>query len=403
MNAMLSLKQQAMQSINDDVQRVELIRGDSIKAQAIDWLWRGWLAAGKLHLIGGQPGTGKTTIALSLAAAVTKGGLWPDGTRATRGTIAVWSGEDDVADTLVPRLRAAGADMAKVYIINGVRHKGERYAFDPANDTPLLADALAGVDDLRLLIVDPIVSAISGDSHKNAEVRRGLQPLVDLANSHRCALLGITHFTKGTAGREPVERITGSLAFVALARVVLVTARADEKDGELERLFMARAKSNIGPDGGGFEYGLRQDDIPGSVGVSASSVVWGVALEGAARELLAVAEKRDDDEQGQDAAGFLRELLFHGARPVKEIYQDADGAGFSRDQMKRAKSKIGVITNKSSMNEGWVWQLPRQAKLPEGSKSSAEGSEGSAQFYPHPSLPSGEEALPSGDCETVEI
>ena len=105
---------------------------------------------------------------------------------------------------------------------------------------------LVEIGDVRLLIVDPIVSAITGDSHKNAEVRRGLQPLADLAASTRCALLGITHFSKGTAGRDPVERLTGSLAFGALARVVLVAAKHQEEgeDGRTVRLFL-RAKSNI--------------------------------------------------------------------------------------------------------------------------------------------------------------
>jgi hypothetical protein len=96
-------------------------------------------------------------------------------------------------DVLAPRLRAANADMSRVHFVTGVRKEGDTYPFDPARDTESLRPALVGIEDLRLIVVDPIVSAVVGDSHKNAEVRRGLQPLVDLAQANRCALIGITY------------------------------------------------------------------------------------------------------------------------------------------------------------------------------------------------------------------
>lgn len=373
----------------DELPTVELVRGDTIKVEAVDWLWPCWLAAGKLHILAGRPGTGKTTIAIALAAAVTCGGTWPDGTQASRGSVVLWSGEDDAADTLAPRLRAAGADMTRVHIVRGVRRGTHLCGFDPATDTAALADALRGITDVRLLVVDPIVSAVAGDSHKNAEVRRGLQPLVDLALSNRCALVGITHFTKGTAGSDPLDRVTGSLAFGALARMVLVTAKTEAKDDKPARRFLARAKSNIGPDGGGFVYELQQDELTDFPGVVASSVQWGAALEGTARELLADAEQHDD-EPARDAAGFLRELLAYGARPAKDVYRDANAAGYSQDAMKRAKRRIGAEAVKQGMSGGWVWRLPK-------GEQSAEGSEGSAQICPHSSPSSSEQPPPLGD------
>lgn len=96
---------------------VMLLRGDSIKPEPIDWLWDGWLAAGKLHVLAGAPGTGKSTIAFALAAALTAGRWWPDGKRAPVGSVLIWSGEDDPADTIMPRLLAAGADPARIYIV----------------------------------------------------------------------------------------------------------------------------------------------------------------------------------------------------------------------------------------------------------------------------------------------
>lgn len=383
----------------DELPTVELVRGDAIKVAAVDWLWPDWLAAGKLHILAGRPGTGKTTIALALAAAVTCGGKWPDGAQAERGSVVIWSGEDDAADTLAPRLRAAGADMARIHIVRGVRRGPDLCAFDPATDTAALADALGTIADVRLLLVDPIVSAVAGDSHKNAEVRRGLQPLVDLALSHRCALVGITHFTKGTAGSDPLDRVTGSLAFGALARMVLVTAKMEAKEDEPARRFLARAKSNIGPDGGGFVYDLQQGELTGYPGVIASSVQWGAVLEGSARELLADAEQQDD-EQVQDAAGFLRELLDYGARPAKEVFAEASSAGFSKDAMHRAKRKLGAVAVKSGMLGGWLWRMP----MAKGSAEDCEDCEDCAQNRPPSSLSSGSRPLTSdgGSCRACD-
>ena len=177
-----------------------------------------------------------------------------------------WSGEDDVADTIIPRLIGAGADLDRIHIIQGVSEEGEKRSFDPATDILLLRESIKG-KKVKLLIVDPIVSAVAGDSHKNAEVRRSLQPIVDLAEELDCAVYGVTHFTKGTAGKEPVERVTSSLAFGALTRMVTVAMKLPDKgehpDGA--RLF-ARAKSNIGPDGGGFYYFIDVGAIPGHPG-----------------------------------------------------------------------------------------------------------------------------------------
>ncbi len=117
---------------------VSLLHAAGITPEAIAWLWPGWLAKGKVHIIGGAPGTGKTTIATSLAAVETKGGLWPDGTRATAGNVVIWSGEDDPADTLAPRLIASGADMTRIWFVGDTNDHGERRAFDPARDSNAL-------------------------------------------------------------------------------------------------------------------------------------------------------------------------------------------------------------------------------------------------------------------------
>lgn len=374
---------------------VILRRGSDVQPVAVDWLWPGWLAAGKMHLIAGAPGTGKTTIATALAATVTQGGFWPDGSRAEVGSVVIWSGEDDNADTLNPRLRAAGADMTRVHVVEGIKENGRRCPFDPARDVGALCRAVRAIPHARLIVLDPIVSAISGDGNKSTDVRRGLQPLVDMAGELRCALLGITHFTKGTAGRDPVERITGSVAFGAVTRVAMVTAKQEAHGEQPERRALLRAKSNIGPDGGGFVYELHQDELTDYPGVHASRVTWGEAVTGSARELLADAESTGA-ETG-DADGFLRMLLAQGMRPAKDIFAEGSAAGYSRDAMHRAKRKIGAIAVKQGMAAGWAWRLP------EGGSRQGEGGEDGAPNDAQPSPPSGTAAQPSKEGEAPEV
>ena len=347
--------------------RVRLTAGSSIKAVAIKWLWPGWIAAGKFIVMGGGAGVGKTTLTMSMVATITTGGRWPDGTHAPCGCVVIWSGEDDPGDTLVPRLAASGADLSNVYFVTDVEDRGTSRAFDPAKDMDALRIALRDLPNVRMIVVDPIVAAINGDSHKNAETRRGLAPLVDLASSINAALVGITHFSKGTAGREPLERITGSLAFGALARVVLIAAKEqDDEEGTAGRRFLARAKSNIGPDEGGFAYRLEQIPMPGSADIQASVAVFGEAIEGSARDMLATAEAETEGEGGHsamsEAEAFLLDLLLNGATPANKVKAAAASAGHAWTTIRRAKDRLGVKPRKGSMDGGWEWHLPEGAQ-----------------------------------------
>ena len=373
--------------------QVVLTCGTDLNPEPIRWLWPYWLALGKLHILAGAPGQGKTTIALDMAATITQGGRWPDGLRCEQGNILIWSGEDDPADTLLPRLLAAGADRQRCFFIEGARaDDGEVQPFDPSRDLQGLLQAIQQIGGIRLLVIDPVVSAVTGDSHKNTEVRRALQPLVNLATACDCAVLGITHFAKGGQGTDPAQRVVGSVAFTAVARVVLVAAKVKSlEDGEDARI-LARGKSNIGPDDGGFQYQLEQcEPLPG---IQASRIAWGQAVQGTARELLTEPDEAGDSE-AQDVAGFLRGLLADGPMSAKDIFKDADGAGYSRDQVKRASLKLGVEKQKNGMVGGWVWAL----QLPEESTKRAQGSSLQNVLPSHPSgdcsLPSDESARPS--------
>lgn len=345
----------------DAMPAVRLVRGDAVTLESVRWLWHGFLPLGMLTIIGGAPGCGKTTIALSLAATVTLGGDWPDGTQCNApGDVIVWSGEDPQS-VIAARLAAAGADMTRVHFIDGVTD-GE--PFDPSSDVALLATTMERLPAARLLILDPIVSAVAGDSHENAKVRRALQPVVDLGRQRGCAVLGITHFTKGTAGRDPIERITGSIAFAALARVVLVAAKARPEpgdEGEPRRVLM-RAKSNIGPDDGGFAYALERVEVAPEI--EGQRVRWLESITGSAREVLieAEADPTGDSDGEQSAVGaaseFLRKLLTD-VTPTKTVQAEAKAAGISWASVRRAADALGVKRTKGP--GAWYWSLPQGA------------------------------------------
>lgn len=348
--------------IDAPVPEVILQRASDLTPEPIEWIWNGWLAAGKFTLLGGAPGTGKTTTAMALAATVTVGGSWPDRTRSPDGNVVIWSGEDDPRDTLVPRLMAAGADMNKVFFVSGINDGDGPRAFDPAHDVDLLAAKLEEIGDVRLLIVDPIVSAVIGDGSSNPQVRRNLQPLVDLAASTRCALLGITHLRKGSAGDEPVERINGSIAFGALARVVLMAAVKREDDGSVTRMLL-RAKSNIGPDDGGHTYGLFQTELTDHPGVFASYAAWGDAIQGTARELLASAEERTegDGTTMDEVARWLRDLVGEegGSIDRRDVMRAAQAMGFKERTVHRARDRLGLSVRQMGFGRDkrsfWTW------------------------------------------------
>lgn len=382
---------------------VMLACGADLNPEPVRWLWPGWLALGKLHILAGAPGQGKTTIAMALAATVTQGGSWPDRQRSAQGNVLIWSGEDDPADTLLPRLLAAGAERGRCYFIQGTRGEdGSVQPFDPAKDLPGLRRAIERIGGVSLLVVDPVVSAVTGDSHKNTEVRRSMQPLVDLAAAVDCAVLGITHFAKGGQGQDPAQRVVGSVAFTAVARVVMVAAKVQAEDGEdgekADRRILARSKSNIGPDDGGFEYHLEQTEVLD--GIQASRIAWGRPVEGSARELLT--DPNGEPDEAQDAIGFLRAILSDGPMAAKAVFKEARDAGYSEKQMQTAARKLYVLREKRGMEGGWFWVLggnyedarrledaPKMPKVPcfKNRESSAPSGESSAETSPALSSP----------------
>ena len=339
---------------------LQMARGSDLSIRATRWLWDGWLARGEMHILGGAPSTGKTTITLSMAATMSIGGRWPDGSICIQRNVVIWSGEDSFETTLGPRLIKSGANLDNIYFIQGVLDASGKRPFDPAKDINYLREKMAAIGNIGLLIVDPIISAVSGDSHKNNEVRRGLQPLCDLGRAFSCAVIGITHLTKGTQGKDPVERLTGSIAFGALARVVFMAVKMVDDDNRVSRIFV-RAKSNIGKDDGGFNYELHLGPVPTHPDINTTSVRWGDWIDGHARDILRDSEQSNEDRSSLDEAKqFLRDYLEDGPRDSKSVLSESRKQQISRTTLHRAKGQLKVKITKHGFGKGggWQWEIP---------------------------------------------
>jgi hypothetical protein len=338
--------------------QVDLINATDIEPVSVSWLWRHALQCGAFNLLAGQSTNGKSTIALSFSATVTSGGRWPDGQAAEPGRVVFWSGEDGVEDTLLPRFLAAGGDRSNMNFIGGVRDGGRKRPFDPAADMPILTQTIERLKDVRLVVLDPVVVMVKGDSHKSTETRVGLQPFADLCAQTGACGLGVTHFTKNTAGGNPLERVTGSLAFHALPRCVLVAAR-DQNGGRDGRRALMRAKVSNGPDWGGFDYKLDQRPLDNWPEIEAQRVLWGDAIEGSARDILAQFEGAPTT-RGTKATLFLVEGLKNGPQMAAELIATAAKAGIAERTLRHAYKSLGGTPQRMGFRGTIIWELPKE-------------------------------------------
>ena len=221
-------------------------RAADIKPTRVVWLWPGWLPAGRLALLGGRPGDGKSSVTIDLAARLSTGSPLPDGYRPPAPlTVLILSGEDDPSDTIVPRLVAAGADLERVVIANGEvldRETGLSRSWTLPNDVPELANLVrdSGAD---LVVIDPL-AAFTGmgvDTHRDAVVRSMLLPLSTMARHEKCAVVGVRHHRKGGA-TDARDAGAGSVAYTAAARIEWVAGRDPE---DQSRRVLAVSKTNI--------------------------------------------------------------------------------------------------------------------------------------------------------------
>ena len=228
---------------------LEIVQLDSVQPTKLEWLWQGILPHGKISIIAGNPGLGKSQVTLDIAARISTGTPWPTGDACKQGKVLLVSCEDDAADTIVPRLDAAGANRSNIALIRSVitrEHDVQKNrALSLQNDLEKISDHLRKTPDTRLIIFDP-VSAYMGktDSHNNAEVRSVLDPLATLAQDHSISILLVSHLNKGSG--PAISRTMGSMGFVAVARAAYVITKDDRDQTGQHRLFLP-IKANLGP------------------------------------------------------------------------------------------------------------------------------------------------------------
>ncbi|GBE07067.1 MAG TPA: AAA family ATPase [Phycisphaerales bacterium] len=327
-----------------------------IQPQEIDWLWPGRIAIGKLTLIAGDPGLGKSMVSIALASHVSTGSPWPvDRSICPVGNVLMLSAEDDPGDTIRPRLDAAGADVNRVTNIGLVdAHDKEgmpiKRGFDMSCDIPLLDDLLMKIPDCRLVVIDPVSAYLgSTDSHNNANVRGLLAPIGELATRHNVAIVAVTHLNKGNGGNA-MYRATGSLAFVAAARASFLVTK--DKDEPSRRLFIPM-KNNLGEDQTGFAYHIDCADN------GAPFIAWEPdAVDVSADEALSINDEyRTERDEAKD---WLLEELGQGNTLVAELQKQAKLAGHSWRTVQRAKADLKVTAKRKGFgSEGlWHWSLP---------------------------------------------
>ena len=335
-------------------------RLSEIQAKPIRWLWPGRIACGKLTMIAGNPGLGKSQLTASLAAIVSGGEQWPvDNIRCEPGAVVILSAEDDAEDTIRPRLEAAGAELQSCYILDAVRdvdEKGKPYqrAFSLKRDLERLSNLLTELKNVRLVVIDP-VSAYLGDadSHKNAEIRALLAPLGDLAAKHGVALVAVSHFNK-SGQQDALLRVMGSLAFVAAARAAYAVVK-DQNDPQ-RRLFLP-LKNNVGGDVIGYAFTL--ESVPLAEDIETSRIVWEQeAVTITVDEAMTPMGDPEERSELEDAKAFLENLLTDGPLVSKQVHADAEGAGYSRATIRRAQRALGITPAKEGMKGPWLWRLP---------------------------------------------
>ncbi len=324
-----------------------LVRAADVEPQPVKWLWPNRIALGKVTLLAGDPGLGKSLATLAIASAVSRGAPWPDAPHDPQlaGGVVLLSAEDDFADTIRPRLDAHEADCERIFSLTSLA--------DLALDIGQLHEAIDDTDQCRLVVVDPI-SAYMGraDSHVNAEVRAVLTPLGHLAAEKRVAIMAVTHLRKGEGAA--MYRAMGSLAFVAAARAAWAIVR-DKQDAR--RRLMLAVKNNLAADvANGLAFTVEPHGPSG-----APVVCWErepvtiTADEAMAPELKRRGPPSDEHDQ---AVEFLRERLVDEARSAREVIDEAvNGCGIAKRTLDRARRTIGVVAFRREHRGPWWWRL----------------------------------------------
>ena len=315
---------------------LKMIKMSEVQSQEIEWLWYPFIPYGKLTIVQGDPGDGKTTLILNIAAKLSKGeGLDNDMKLTEPMNIIYQTAEDGLADTVKPRLEKAGADCERIVVI------------DESDESLSMADERLEEAIIqtgaRMLILDPIQAYLGGgmDMNRANEARDMTKRLGALAEKYKCAIILIGHMNKAS-GNKAAYRGMGSIDFFAVARSVLLVGRVE---GEPNIRAVVQIKNN-----------LAQFGHPKAFELMESGFKWLGDYEITADEVLGgIAPKANKLEQAKQ---MLRELAeTANAVQSNEIFDMAEEQGISKRTLENAKKELGIRARK--INNSWYWELDK--------------------------------------------
>ena len=315
---------------------LQVIKMSEIQSQEVSWLWYPFIPYGKLTIIQGDPGDGKITFVLNIAAKLSRGeGLDSEMKLSEPVNVIYQSAEDGLADTVKPRLELAGADCERILVID---EKEKSLSMVDERLEKAIVQTKA-----RMLILDPIQAYLGGGMNMNRanEARDMTKKLGALAEKYQCAIVLIGHMNKA-AGNKAVYRGMGSIDFFAVARSVLLVGRVE---GEPNIRAVVQIKNNLAAFGHPKAFALSEDGFQwlGDYEITADEVLGGIA------------PKANKMEQ---AKHMLRELaLTSNAVLSKEIFDMADEQGISKRTLENAKKELGIRAKK--INNSWYWELDK--------------------------------------------
>lgn len=325
-------------------QEVGVLLSD-VAVEAVEWLWYGRIPLGMITVLDGDPGLGKSTLSLDFAARVTQGRAFPDDKlRIGPAGVVLLSAEDDLSNTVRPRLDAAGADVSRVLALREVLDDDTRRPPVLPGDLPWVRAAIQRVA-AKLVIIDPLFAFLGGniDTNKDDQVRRGLHPFMLLASETGAAIVIVRHLNKNNTGGNPLYRGGGSIGIVGAARSGLLVAR---DPGDPDKRVIASTKCNLAPEVPSIAYHIE-------AAAQSSAVVYdGRSEYDAATALSGNALARDEAET------FLLNILADGPLAANEVKRLAREGDIAERTLFRAKKKAGVIAKQLGHHQGWEWSLP---------------------------------------------
>jgi hypothetical protein len=341
----------------DETSANPLSKYSDVSPRPTGWLWPNWLPLGRLAVLDGDPGLGKSTLLFDLAARVSRDGVMPDGSTGVSGSVIILNAEDDPAETIQPRLAAAGANPERVFHLGEIKtgnmgDMGDRSrGVQIPDDTPLIG-RLIGKQGARLLIIDPLLAFLAGaDANCDQHIRRVLQQISAMAQEHGCAVICVRHLNKG-ASPKAVYRGSGSIGVIGHARTGLIVAQDPDDD---EQRVLAVSKCNLAVKPASLRFALEDHD-------GVSRIAWRGTAPYRANQLVErppSPEQRERRWRERACEDFLRGLLSF-AMPIQSVKAECHEAGFSMRTTERAAHNLGLVRTRSyGMN---MWSMPKEGE-----------------------------------------